>query len=401
MKRLVGALCLLLPLACNWDQGFAQYCQTSGACDAGLEDAGLDGGSFDAGPTDAGAADAGLTDAGKPWPVGRDGGPANYAFVTEAAFDGLLGGLSGADARCQAAADDAGLPGRFVAFLATTDGGSALARLSGAEGWFRPDGLPLGDRIELLAQARFFSTFAQTEHQRVPDLFAWTGTANDGGLGQGTCLDWTSNDHAQEGSSGGTFFVNVGWLGNAVGACDTQRALYCFGVDHAVRVSPPVRANARVAFVTAATVPSGGGVAAFDGECQSEATQANYQGTFLALVANGAGSAFSRFDLDGGPWARADHALLAPSAQALATNPHAAAVPNLTATGAYVFDFAWSGASSPTAVDADAGDCSGWTSTDTGTRAVHTSLSDTSKSWFSSGQGSCADAFARVLCFQR
>ncbi|MDE0205503.1 MAG: hypothetical protein OXP66_05695, partial [Candidatus Tectomicrobia bacterium] len=42
-----------------------------------------------------------------------------FVFVTKAAFQGNFGGLAGADARCQSAARDAGLPGLFRAWLST------------------------------------------------------------------------------------------------------------------------------------------------------------------------------------------------------------------------------------------------------------------------------------------
>src|SRR5262245_12360152 len=45
----------------------------------------------------------------------------NFVFFTSETYrPGSLGGLAGADARCQAAADSQGLPGIYLAYLSTS-----------------------------------------------------------------------------------------------------------------------------------------------------------------------------------------------------------------------------------------------------------------------------------------
>jgi hypothetical protein len=59
---------------------------------------------------------------------------ANFVFVTSRAYTGNLGGLAGADAICQTHAAEAGLPGTYVAWLATSTV-TAPSRLAPARGF--------------------------------------------------------------------------------------------------------------------------------------------------------------------------------------------------------------------------------------------------------------------------
>ncbi|MBL9014318.1 MAG: InlB B-repeat-containing protein, partial [Myxococcales bacterium] len=66
----------------------------------------------------------------------------NLMFTTSAAYDGRLGGLAGADSKCQALANAAGLGGTYRAYLSAT-GLHAYSRFTGASGWTRVDGQPM------------------------------------------------------------------------------------------------------------------------------------------------------------------------------------------------------------------------------------------------------------------
>src|SRR5262245_25674027 len=64
-------------------------------------------------------------------------------FVTSTRqTSGSLGGLTGADALCQARAEEAGVGGTSVAWLSSTQA-DAIDRIAAGSGWVRRDGLPV------------------------------------------------------------------------------------------------------------------------------------------------------------------------------------------------------------------------------------------------------------------
>src|SRR5262245_12432676 len=81
----------------------------------------------------------------------------NVAFVTTRTLNpSTFGGLAGADAICQATADQAGLPGTYIAWLSTTTT-NAVDRLAGSRGWVRTDGVPFADTPADIAAGRIFA----------------------------------------------------------------------------------------------------------------------------------------------------------------------------------------------------------------------------------------------------
>src|SRR5205814_1475811 len=75
----------------------------------------------------------------------------NIMFTTNRTFTGNLGGLAGADAKCQAAAAAGGLAGNYRAYLGAT-GIDAFTRFTGATGWVRTDTRPMFNRIDDFGQ---------------------------------------------------------------------------------------------------------------------------------------------------------------------------------------------------------------------------------------------------------
>jgi hypothetical protein len=117
-----------------------------------------------------------------PFPIGR------RAFVTDELWSGA-GGLAGADASCQADADDAGLAGTFVAGLATSTQ-SVADRAGGLSGpWRRPDGrvVTLGS----LAGEVFDAPLNRNAHGESQSNPVFVGAPSLTSLATLNCADWT------------------------------------------------------------------------------------------------------------------------------------------------------------------------------------------------------------------
>lgn len=163
-------------------------------------------------------------------------------FATRAVFDGALGGLAGADAKCQAAAGAARLGGQWKAWLSCAkcgEGGAAIdarSRLKSAElrsigGAMVAPGLPamLDCKDECLASSigtdETGKKFTDLDEPRV-----WTGTFGNGsGADRPNCLDWTTAEVAEDGEVGLVDKRDEDWTSRSpLTSCSTTARLYCF-----------------------------------------------------------------------------------------------------------------------------------------------------------------------------
>lgn len=171
-------------------------------------------------------------------------GGACFAFVTEAGFTGSsFSSIAGADASCQEAASDAGLPGTYKAWLSaggstpvtrftnTANAGPYVLVGSGINsGGPKQGALVANSFAELLAcsngtcQANPISVTEKGELS--PQRPVWTGTRSDGTAATDTCNGWNSD--AALGLVGDTNLVNSQWTDNGTRACDEPRPVFCF-----------------------------------------------------------------------------------------------------------------------------------------------------------------------------
>jgi hypothetical protein len=165
--------------------------------------------------------------------------------VTADSFTGgAIGGLSGGDAKCQAAASAAGLPGSYKAWL-SAGSESPDVRFTRAEdlGPFRlvrnpSDGADPGPLIansfaELMSCEGFDDCLQhdidRTATGAVPAVAViWTGTKSNGSTGSQTCSEWTSSSNAVNGVVGASGSSSSLWTIIADIPCDNARPLYCF-----------------------------------------------------------------------------------------------------------------------------------------------------------------------------
>ncbi|MBA3393842.1 MAG: hypothetical protein H0T89_14435 [Deltaproteobacteria bacterium] len=167
----------------------------------------------------------------------------NLMFVTSSLFTGDLGGLAGADARCQNLAASANLPGTYRAYLSSLDGNTQItapSRMGGASGWVRVDGAPVMNDIGQLAGGALFNAPRLTESgvdagtSQLP--FAWTGTTTSGTF-DSTCsaatafIPWGGTSGTA--MAGDVTSTSSSAVALDVGDCGLTLRLYCLGVDRA------------------------------------------------------------------------------------------------------------------------------------------------------------------------
>ncbi|MBL9104780.1 MAG: DUF1554 domain-containing protein [Myxococcales bacterium] len=166
-------------------------------------------------------------------------------FVTEQKYKGNLGGLSGADAKCIAAANDAGLnaPEKYVAWLSDTNA-DAKNRAQPGLMWEELSYVTVkGDVV-----AEDYTSFKNKTHQApinvypdggaVPnggascavgvDQKVWTGTDGSFFINSGHhCANWSSNSSSYDGDLGRADYSTWQWNGQCRESCDTMARLYC------------------------------------------------------------------------------------------------------------------------------------------------------------------------------
>ncbi len=167
-------------------------------------------------------------------------------FVSSSIYNGNLGGLSGADSKCQTLANTATLGGAWKAWLSDSST-SASSRLSHASvSYVLVDGTLVANNWTDLVTNKSgnYITNAIKKDQNgnpVSGQYAWTNTRPDGTIIYGayppyTCSDWTSSSGFYRGFLGELSYIDVNWTqvlrnGGVYGTyswCTNPRYLYCF-----------------------------------------------------------------------------------------------------------------------------------------------------------------------------
>ncbi len=335
--------------------------------------------------------------------------PINRMFVTSGVFNGNLGGLAGADAKCASAAAAANLGGSWKAYLSdgSTDANARFA--STTRGWARLDGLPVIDRLDIHGTTRqLFYPISVTENGTpLPFVvdnsrFVWSGTKSTGLRDVDHCSNWTSASDSVVGAIGSP--VGSTWPRFSTFPCGAAEHLVCMeDAYEAPIVLPPAPVGARHAFVSkpAGVWPSSPtGLAVFDGLCQGEAASANLPNAnkYKALIATLVDTPISRFT--DGTWYRLDEAKLFSMADLMAGKgpvaPFVVSADRGYSLGANV----GAGATSVTVVGSAADTCNGWTSTQSTDTFRRGMSSETTTDWFGNNLASCTTAIPTVYCLE-
>jgi len=327
----------------------------------------------------------------------------NVVFVTNSNVNPIwTNGLAGADAICQTLADGAGWPGTYVAYLSTSTV-NAIDRIGGARGWTRTDGAPFADTpAQIAAGAMFTNVMYEVAGNRASSGAYWvaTGTTSNGTASTLTCADYTMASASLQ--TGKSTAAGFGFSQDAIyTGCMTSR-LYCFGVDRTVPVSAPsLPITGRRAFVSSSLWTPGGGIAAADALCQTDATANNIPGMFQALLATAASSPISRFSTTGLPWVRLDGLPIAATAVDFASTNLLEPL-DLSADGSYLAGaLVWTGT---TAVDQAAGSsmatCSDWTTNSMGKLSIVGRSEYADIAWMGGAPTQGCNTSARLYCLE-
>jgi hypothetical protein len=161
-------------------------------------------------------------------------------FVSSAMYTGDMGGLSGADDKCQGLATSAKLSGTFKAWLSDSTTSAATRLTHATVPYVRVDGVKVANDWNDLVDGSLQNPIAKTELNTSPPLgntpcagggypTVWTDTQTNGNLIYSgyTCSDWTST------SSGGSTWgqatqQNDAWTAWCSGGlCSWQSPIYC------------------------------------------------------------------------------------------------------------------------------------------------------------------------------
>lgn len=159
-------------------------------------------------------------------------------FVTSDLFAGNLGGVAGANTKCQKAAQGAQLSGEYRAWLSTNDSSPAMTFFRSPVPYVLVDGTPVAadwdDLVDESLMTGIFMTELGTEPQLNPVPCGeflrpvWTNTSPKGTLLVAglDCSSWTSTSGF--GRTGRAGSSDIEWTQSCEASCGIPVALYCF-----------------------------------------------------------------------------------------------------------------------------------------------------------------------------
>ena len=170
-------------------------------------------------------------------------GASAFAFLTSETYNGNLGGLAGADQKCQDLAEAVGLPGFYFAWLSDSNPASAPAnRFSQAvSAYLRPRFLntpPLEVALDWTDLTDGGDLILPINVTELEDLVfgavpVWTNVTVNGVQRSASnhCGDWTSASNGAVGQVGEADDTSTSWSGFAgqMLSCDMAARLYCIG----------------------------------------------------------------------------------------------------------------------------------------------------------------------------
>jgi hypothetical protein len=328
-------------------------------------------------------------------------------FITSVAYNGDLGGIGGADAKCQAAADAEGAivpEGTYKAWLSThlLYGDYSPATSEEFAKWDGPyvgtDGSGIADGWTDLTDGTLQNPIIADEYGTTRSgVKVWTNTQADGTAGYSDCRDvsggWTSTGDSSEGGVGNSEFSDWQWT-------DSSEPGFCWYADaHLYCFQQPEPPETRTVFMTSGLYngSSLGGLAGADAVCQDEADAAGLPGTYKAwLSAAGEGnSAAERLTHSEVPYVRVDGTQVADSWDDLTDGSLDAPIGPFPA-GPEI----WTGTASDGSFVSGSSDCGAWTNT-TGAGAVYGLCNHVTSGWTQSEYTYDCDISLWLYCFEQ
>jgi hypothetical protein len=156
-------------------------------------------------------------------------------FVTSTTYDGNLGGTDGADAKCQASAEAAGLGGQWIAWLSTQQNDVRDRLDKNSNGYALLDGTSIADVWNYASTSKIDHPININEYGNIVsdlphEMEVWTNTAAWGShvtTGEISCNSFTTNSSEMKGI-GGSIGLTWEWTGVFGETCNVANHLYCF-----------------------------------------------------------------------------------------------------------------------------------------------------------------------------
>jgi cysteine-rich repeat protein len=164
------------------------------------------------------------------------------AFVSSKVYNGNLGGLAGADAKCQALAQAVGLPGTYMAWLSSSTAspstrfnhfGGSYVTVTGMEvagSWTQLTG---GYPLEAINVTELGGSAPTSANNQCGSKAVWSNTNSNGTplfpfAQTSACGDWTNTTGSGAYWLLGPAYGWYQWCGFGSGGCAWTAALYCF-----------------------------------------------------------------------------------------------------------------------------------------------------------------------------
>lgn len=166
---------------------------------------------------------------------------ARRVFITSTSYNGNLGGLAGADAKCQARANAVNLGGTWKAWLSDSTGSPSTRFTKENLPYKNLNGEIIANSWSDLTDGSIQKSIAWTELKTVHAGWVWTNT-NVSGISNSfdNCSNWTVATSPYTGWIGSGNFIPPGskWTIDAKLDCLNQARLYCFEQNPAITISP-------------------------------------------------------------------------------------------------------------------------------------------------------------------
>ena len=151
-------------------------------------------------------------------------------FLTSAVFGAQLGGIEGADAKCQGAAESAGLDGTFRAWISTLASSPMVNFVQSSEPYVRIDGVEIAGNWSDLIDGELAAPLEVDEWGNVQNNAecgnVWTNTLRNGKpYDEDACTGWTGLQEAA--LLGRSDVSNYFWTEGCVQDCLKQYHLFC------------------------------------------------------------------------------------------------------------------------------------------------------------------------------
>lgn len=152
-------------------------------------------------------------------------------FVTSSVYNGSLGGLSGADAICQDAADNASVAGTYLAWLSDSTTAVEDTFIQSGHPYILVDGTVVAWNWDDLAGLNHGINMDENGSS-LSDQRVWTGTLASGASyttnSDELCNNWTSSSGVYSGPAGRNQYLTSEWSVDGLSVCSSTFRLYCF-----------------------------------------------------------------------------------------------------------------------------------------------------------------------------